>query len=122
MKPTFKAFKSIEQIKLKAEHIKKGQIIPTRILRSKKRKDQFKVKSGANSYAIPTTKGYLIFVENNDDDFECVIRINTPNGEFIGSPYTPNGDTTWVGNNNISDKELLNDFNKEYLKQNDSSL
>ena len=113
---TRKPFESIGEIKSKGEFIKKGKIFPARILKSEIRKDQHHIKSGSNQWAINTATGYLLFADNTDGEFECVVRITASNGAFQGSPYLDNGSTYWQGNSNLSESELLKLFNDKYLR------
>lgn len=53
----FKPFKSIDEIKEKGEFIKKGKILPSRIIKISKRKSQHKVKANCNLWAFPTKSG-----------------------------------------------------------------
>ena len=114
----YSPFKSISEIKNKSEFIKKGKIYPARIIKCSKRKNQHSLISDSNQYAIPTKKGYLIFVENNDGFFEGVGRVTTNSDLiFYGSPYVK-GKTNWEGNHNLSEDEFLKKFNELYLSKN----
>lgn len=143
MKAIFKQFKSIEEIKAKGEFIKKGKIYPSRIIKCSKRKFQHRAKSGSNQWAFPTKRGYLIFVESNDGQFDSAIKIkttpryNAKNGWFHsepnkrakspvelswqGSPYSEGG-TLWKGNHKLGKAESLEKFNKLYLEMNGDQL
>ena len=111
----YKPFKSIEEIKSKGEFIKKGKIYPSRIIKSSRRKFQHCITSHSNQWAFPTRAGYLIFVENNDGEFEAAIRIKSClNVNFKGSPYSKFG-TRWQSNHGLSEIDFLSIFNRSYL-------
>ena len=115
---TYNKFKNIEDIKSRGEFFKKGKIIPSRILKCSKRKKQHCVKTNSNHWAIPTVSGYLVFVENNDGDFESIAIISHVNNcEFKCSPYNLGG-TYWQGNNNTSEKDFIKIFNDRYKLMN----
>jgi len=115
---TYNKFKNIADIKARGEFIKKGKIIPARILKSSKRKKQHCVKTNSNQWVIPTISGYLVFVENNDGDFESAIIIsNITDNVFEGSPYNSGG-THWQGNSGMSDDDFINKFNEIYTLMN----
>ena len=121
MKIAYKEFVSIEQIKAKGEFIKKGKIYPVRIIKAPKRRIQCRVRSGSNQWAFPTRSGYLIFVENNDGHFKCVVNINANNGTFTGSPYSKGGTgTRWQGNSTLNEDESLKEFNRIFLSMNNA--
>lgn len=115
----FKPLKSLEDLKSKAEHIKKGSILPRRIGKCSKRRLQHLFVAGCNQYALPTPSGYLLFSENNDGEFECALRIleqragSHVNLNFKGSPYSDGGCTNWIGNNQMSDEDALHALNEK---------
>ena len=118
MNVIYNKFKSIEDIKLRGEYLKKGKIIPSRMVKCSKRKKQHCIKTGSNQWAIPTLTGYLVFVENNDGEFFSAVSIdNVSNANFNGSPYHLGG-TYWQGNADIDSDEFLKIFNHEYLSRN----
>ena len=117
MNVTFTAFKSIQEIKDKAEHIRKGQIFPRRIVAALNKKKQHKLTSGSNQYALPTKSGYLLFVDNNDGGFDSAVHMK----ELIslnGSPYIPSGGTYWFGDCDLTENQFLIRFNIRYLAMN----
>lgn len=106
-------FSSFDEIKERGEFIKKGQILPSRVLKLP-RKYQSRVVAGCNQWAIPTPNGYVVFCENHDGDFECVLKFKpmiNGNHEAIGSPYS--GTTDWIGNH--SGEDCLERINRAYL-------
>jgi hypothetical protein len=103
-------FNSIEEFKKKSEFIKKGKIIPTRILQCSKRKKQHCLKANADIWAIPTPSGYLVLV-----DGYCGFAIinNVHDVILTGSPYTKNGHVHFIGYvENDKDKKCLLNLNK----------
>lgn len=113
----FKGFDSISQIKECAEFIRKGKTIPVRILKAENKDMQVYIKTGSNHYAIPTKRGYLVFVSNQDSCFDSVLRFNKINGKYEGSPYSTGG-THWEGNSDLDEETFLRNFNKKYLSMN----
>lgn len=120
MSALYVPFKSIEEIKERGEFIPKGRIYPARIMKSSKRKYQCKFVSGANQWAIPTPTGYMVFVENNDGEFQSVVFIknNSINGDIdVNGSIYHNGHSDYYGNNNSSDVEFLHGFNSLFLSK-----
>jgi hypothetical protein len=119
MNVIYNEFKSIADIKRRGEFLKAGKIIPSRIMKCSNRKMQYCLKTGSNQWAFPTLSGYLIFVENNDVDFKCCIKILWAiNCNFDGSPCIVGGMTDWQGNNGINEDDLIYLFNKKYKEKN----
>jgi hypothetical protein len=118
MSVIYNEFKSIADIKRRGEFFKAGKIIPSRILKSSNRKMQHCIKTGSNYWAFSTLSGYLIFFENNDVDFTCVIKVaNANNCTFHGSPYS-RGTTSWQGNHEMNEDDFIKLFNKIYKSKN----
>ena len=108
-------FQSFEEIKERGELIRKGQVLPRRILKLPA-KHQSKVVAGCNQWALPTPNGYVVFCENHDGEFDCVLRFKFTmhgNASAIGSPYS--GTTDWIGN--YSGDDCLEYINKAYLRK-----
>tara|TARA_R110002126_G_scaffold210876_6_gene357402 strand:- start:1849 stop:2193 length:345 start_codon:yes stop_codon:yes gene_type:complete len=111
----FKPFKSITEIKEKGEFHRRGKILPSRILKCSNKKEAHRVVTGSDQWAFPTNKGYILFVENNNN-FSFLLKVSSLNLCLEGSPYSKGG-THWVGNFQLSDEEALNIFNKHYLEK-----
>ena len=113
----YKPFKSIEEIKVKGEFIKKGKIIPSRILRCSKRKCQHKVTAGTDLYAFPTLSGWLILGDLERLGTYVIRIVGIKNANLNGSPYV-NGDSQWLVTDGRTPAETLASFNKHYLQKN----
>ena len=112
----YKPFKSIEEIKAKGEFIKKGKIIPSRILRFSKRKCQHKITAGSDLYALPTLSGWLI-LGCLSGGVHIIRIVSIKNANLNGSPYI-NGETEFIASNEYMPAEVLASFNESYLLKN----
>jgi hypothetical protein len=116
-------FKSIAEIKAKCERIKKGQIIPRRIMKANKRRYQHIIKADCNMYALHTKTCYLVFSENQDGHYDNVFRVDNsrlPNLDLTitCSPYSKEQRTYFQGNHGSTEGEFLERFNKLFIELN----
>ena len=103
-------FNNINHFKRSAEFFPAGKIIPQRILKGPRR-FKHNVTFGSNSWALRTSDGYVIASDTRESGLFIRIRW-VKDANFLGSPYTSNGGTYWIGNSVGGDDEWLNLINE----------
>jgi hypothetical protein len=89
-------YQTLDEFKAVAEFFPRGRIIPQRIFKGP-RKIKSRVTFGSDSWALPTETGYVVIADCwSQTDAPVKIR-NVRNAKFYGSPYTPGGETNWIG-------------------------
>lgn len=116
MKAHYKPFKSIDEIKARGEHIKKGQILPRWMYKITPKRFSHCFKSNCNQWAFRMPLGVVSFVENHDGEFESVIIVSKKAVEFSNkNQLNINGRPTHhIGNDDFTIDALF-EFNKKYL-------
>jgi hypothetical protein len=104
-------FETIHEFKAAAEFFPAGRIVPQRIIKGP-RKFKSGVIFGADSWALPTRKGYLIACDMRNSD-HCVSIKKAHDCKFTGSPYFPPGSyTSWVSSGHFgSDDAWIENLN-----------
>lgn len=99
----------LEAIKKRAQFFKRGSIVPTRILRCSKRKQQHTVRFWGDSWALPTKTGYLVICGTAENPNASAISVKRLKGMghavYNGSPYH-SGVTHFIGNSGFSEEEF----------------
>ncbi len=105
-------FKTMDEFKARAQFFPGGRIIPQRILKGP-RWIKRRITFGTDCWAIPTPKGYLVASDSSTGNGAAVTLNNgdgflSRNGDawLTGSPYTPGGNTHWIGNTSGDERQL----------------
>lgn len=119
-------FASIEDVKSKGEFFKMGSIVPRRILAFSEQKYQRVLCFGADCWAIPTRRGYLVASDSQCAEKTSALHVKNVKGVFkkkknwdiAGSVYTPGGGTQIQGNFQLTEEEWLAVLNRVYQEMN----
>lgn len=110
----YREFKTLDEFKQKASIIKKGSIIPTRVLRCSKRKKQHKLRASCDLYFLPTLTGNLVV--KFDKKVSAFVSVKgLSNAVLKGSTYVVKGQTHWIDLNFYDGYDFLTIINKQYL-------
>lgn len=116
MKAYYKPFKSIDEVKSRGEHIKKGQVLPRWMYEVTPKRFDHCFTSNCNQWVFRMPLGIVSFTENRDGEFESVIKISRKAIEYANNNIlNVKGKPTYhVGNCDLS-SDALHDFNLRYL-------
>lgn len=116
MRAYYKPFKSIDEIKNRGEHIKKGQILPKWMYKVTPKRLSHCFTSNCNQWAFRMPLGIVLFTENHDGQFDSVIMISRKAVEYANkNTLNLEGKPTHHVGNADSNSDALCEFNKKYL-------